>query len=634
MSVAACPRCEGQITLPPGAPPTAQVKCPLCEEEFALSEVYDKLPPMLVLLEAPVEARTGAEGGMFHGAGEFDNLFVPSADANGEGELHLSPADGEEGESTFDFGGSGGGTAVATAPATKAAARASKRPPKSPVKEGIKIVLGGIVGLAAGYLILLWGFNRDLCSDVAGKPVAKVLPAWMHWALPAAHKPAAPAAAAPAADDDPSEAGEDTPDADSPDADPPASQSPNDGDDASPTDDGTTGPDGAASDASDDASQSPPEDASKSPTGEGSDDASASPPSDDMPSDVTTEDKPADVTTPKQPAPRANDDGGFEIKPTQPSFEVDEPPLDFPPPSAVPPVDEPKLTDPLPGDQPLTPTDEPPVVDAPGDEPPPSDPPSDPPGVEEPKVATPAETPADAPADDNPFDIPPGTVDPADQPEVTPADAPTDEPAEPAEPEPAEPAEPKAGLKVDQPVDDATVVSTRSAATSAVDGLMPEDPAAKAAFTREKYASYTKLCEFADSVSRVAVVENDPNVAAASAMLQMIVADDTDTRSLGQLANAWLSKKRANDGIALAGKVTAVATAGGLTTITVELPALEGRLEARSATIVTREDATIAEGDEVSAVGTVVEKPTDEIVGYSGADTQVIWGAWVGRRGG
>jgi hypothetical protein len=93
-----------------------------------------------------------------------------------------------------------------------------------------------------------------------------------------------------------------------------------------------------------------------------------------------------------------------------------------------------------------------------------------------------------------------------------------------------------------------------------------------------------------------------------------------------------LSKARANDGIALSGKVTSVETAGGLTTISVELPALEGKLAARTVTIVTRENATVATGDEVAAVGNVVEKPKDMIAGYTGADSQVIWGAWVGKR--
>ncbi len=560
MSVAACPRCEGQVTLPPGGRPAAQVKCPLCEEEFALSAVYDKLPPMLILLEAPVGAHT-MPGGMTHGEGAFDNLFMPSADANGEGDLHLAPAGGEEGGSSFDFGGSGsgGGTAVATAPTTKTMPARAKRPPKSPAKEGIKIVLGGIVGLTAGFFILLWGFDRDLCKDVAKKPVAKVFPEWMHWSLPAGHKPAPPIVPAPNEDD---------------------------------------------------------------PVADNQDDVNASDtdPADTTPNDTTPADTPSDAPT--DPTPKIEnddvpgdrdpvddvpgDDPGFDITPPKPSIEVDEPPLDLPPPSTTPSVDEPKFTDLLPGDEPTQPTDDVPTDDKPADDKPADD------------------KPADVPTEENPFDVPPGSTDPDDKP----ADEPADEPAK------VEPKEPSPGLKTESPPDEATIDSARSAASDAVETLMPSDTAAKSAFTREKFDSYAKLCEFAERLSQSVATENDPNVAAASAIVQMIADDDADTRTFGQLANAWLSKKRDNNGIALVGKVTAVETAGGLTTITVELPALEGRLEARTATVVTRENAEIKTDDEVAAVGAVIEKPADAIVGYSGTDAQVIWGAWVGKRGG
>ncbi|MEX2185250.1 MAG: hypothetical protein WD875_00580 [Pirellulales bacterium] len=598
MSVAACPRCEGQITLPPGGRPAAQVKCPLCEEEFALSEVYAKLPPMLILLESPVEAYTG-QGGMTHGGGAFDNLFMPSADANGEGDLHLAPADGEGGGSSFDFGGSGGGTAVATAPTTKTMPARAKRPPKSPVKEGVKIVLGGVVGLAAGYFILLWGFNRDLCMDVAKKPVAKVLPTWMYWSLPAGHKPAAAAQ---------ENEGDKAPDVGAPD------DGAADGDAANADANNADG-DVVTGTPADDAHAKSPGDGTDTTLGGAADTGAAS---DDATDAAKT---PGDIT-PTPPMPKADgvDDPGFNPPPTKPSIDIGGPSIEIPKPSSPPPVDAPKISDLFPGEDTDKPADDKPADDAPADDAPPADKADD----NDPAV----EKPAEPAAEDNPFDIPPVATDGSDKPADKPADAATDDPVKP------EPKEPVPGLKIDAPADEATIDATRSAANAAADALMPGDAVAKAAFTRTKYESFAKVCEFADSVSRSATIAEDPDVASATAVVKMIATDDADARTLGQLANYWLSKTRPNDGITLFGKVTAVDTAGGLTTITVELPALEGRLQARTATIVTRENAAIKADDEVAAVGTVIDKPAEKIEGYAGADSQVIWGAWVGHRGG
>lgn len=620
MSVVACPHCEGQVTLPPGARPASRVKCPLCEAEYALSEVYDKLPPMLVLLDAPVEAAVeahAAAGGVSHGATAFDSLFMPSGEANGEGELRLA---GDE-EPAFDFGApSEGGAAVATATAKKTLPARAKRPPKSAAKEGIKIVLGGVVGLTIGYFILLWAAGRDLVDDVAKKPIGTIMPSWMQWSLPAAHrqpKPAATNGNAPAEDTN-------------------AATGENAGDESA-TDENTRGSGATPSDAPAENGAGDPNDANAS-----TDAPSDSAKQDDMPpSDATPDNPPMDnppADTPSDEGPKPSDATPEDASPKTPA---NTPPLDDPGLNVTPKpqleVEEPKL-DPLPGDPPS---------DAPkADEPKVEEPKPDAPSVDMPPADTPATDtpPADAP-EENPFDIKPGdtpkpdapkteppVVDPADMPEVVPGDKPEDKPTdEPKEPEPAKPA---AGLKVETPVDAAAVDAARSAASGALDTLMPSDAAAKAGFTREKYASYTKLCEYAHSVSHCAADVAAANAEAAKMMVLMVAADDTDNRILGQLANAWLSKTRANDGIALSGKVTAVDTAGGLTTIAVELPALGEKLATRTTTIVTRETADVAVGDEVAAVGSVVDKPTEKIEGYAGADSQVIWGAWVGKRGG
>lgn len=610
MSIAACPRCEGQVTLPPGARPAAQVKCPLCEAQYALSDIYDKLPPMLVLLEAPVEARTAA-GGMTHGESAFDSLFVPSSDANGEGELHLA-TEVERDAMSFDFGGSGGGTALATAPSAKTLPARAKRPPKNPIKEGVKIVLGGVVGLSIGYFILLWAFDQDLCARIAKKPVGEVLPAWMHWSLPAKHKPAAPVAndGNAKADEDSSsgadqggdakEGNDGGADADAPNGQSGVKETQTRPGDVTDTATGDASDTAARTDASSDDSATnnsqPGVSADGNATGDATD-AGAS-------SETTQSDQSPspDDSTPKSPSPKAesSDDAGRSAPRESSGIDIDDPTLDVGPPSSTPPIETPKITDLFPGVDPGA-LDEGKSADDPS-----SKAPAD--------TAAPEKSPA--PADDVAAPAVP------DEPILDPA---------PNETEPAQPTEASAGLKVDNPIADDAVAAANSAASGALDVLIPDDAAAKTAFTRAKFAAYTKLCEFANAVSQTDPSTADANVPKAKSLIEKVLADDANARTLGQLANAWLSKTRANDGIALSGKVTAVDTAGGLTTITVELPALEGRLAVRSATIVTRETADIKAGDEVAAVGSVVEKPTERINGYAGGDAQVIWGAWVGK---
>jgi hypothetical protein len=565
MSVAACPQCEGEVTLPLGARAASRVRCPLCEAEYSLSEIYDKLPPMLILLDVPVEAHVGA-GGMSHGEGAFDSMFAPSGEANGEGELHLA---GDEG--SFDFGSpSEGGAAVATATSRTLPARA-KRPQKSAIKEIVKIVLGGVVGLTIGFFILLWAAGRDLASDVAQKPIGQIMPSWMQWSIPPAHRHPKPAPAVDSTDEG----------AEEEDAAEGAAET--DGDGETADGDGMTDASGDTTPNDSTNTQETPGDSSTSETP--SDSGSAN----EQPSDPLPEKDP-----PKTPPV---EDPGFEITPPKPEFEIEEPKLD-PLPGDIPPMDDPKVDDPT---------------------------------VDEPKVDMPGDPPT---TEENPFDIPPSetpnddptVTDPAEMPEVTP-DAPMDDPME------AETKKPAAGLKVETPVDGATLESARSAASGALDTLMPSDVAAKTKFTREKYDSYAKLCEYAQSASHSTPDVQAANAEGAKMMVLMVAADETDNLVLGQLANAWLSKTRGNDGIALSGKATAVDTAGGLTTVTVELPALGEKLAARTVTIVTRENAEVKAGDNVAAVGSVIEKPTEKIEGYAGTDSQVIWGAWVGKRG-
>jgi len=51
MTFAACPRCAERVLLPASASPAATVRCPLCLEEYSLSEALQGLPPQLIVIE-------------------------------------------------------------------------------------------------------------------------------------------------------------------------------------------------------------------------------------------------------------------------------------------------------------------------------------------------------------------------------------------------------------------------------------------------------------------------------------------------------------------------------------------------------------------------------------------------------
>ncbi len=51
MSISSCPRCAQQVTLPTGVSEHAQVRCPLCHEQYTLADAMANSPPLLVVVE-------------------------------------------------------------------------------------------------------------------------------------------------------------------------------------------------------------------------------------------------------------------------------------------------------------------------------------------------------------------------------------------------------------------------------------------------------------------------------------------------------------------------------------------------------------------------------------------------------
>lgn len=179
MTTAACPKCHDEVTIPPGAQRAAQVRCPWCREEFDLSEILDRLPPMLEIIGAPSMSAIEAQGmGGYPGGHDHDFRLSESDD-----DRTSAPA--------FDFGG---GTATAAPAAAATRPRTSKtvttarprRKEKSAAAEMVKVVLGGVVGLILAQMILWWlpePYKRDPIE--IGPTVGKYVP----WIVPAEFRP-------------------------------------------------------------------------------------------------------------------------------------------------------------------------------------------------------------------------------------------------------------------------------------------------------------------------------------------------------------------------------------------------------------------------------------------------------------
>lgn len=147
MSIVACPRCGDKVSVPPAASPSALVQCPLCCEEYYLSDALIQLPPMLVVV-----------GGHAAPAGKDVDYQL------------AEPATAAVSSAIFE---TTGGSAASVAPRPQLRTVSRRRPQeKSAVGEIIKVVLGGVAGLAGGLLVLWWGFGVDV-GELAPK-VSKV----------------------------------------------------------------------------------------------------------------------------------------------------------------------------------------------------------------------------------------------------------------------------------------------------------------------------------------------------------------------------------------------------------------------------------------------------------------------------
>lgn len=60
-AITSCPKCEKHVAVPDGLSSEAEVRCPLCDEEFQLSATLTEVPPLVVLSEPAGESESDNE---------------------------------------------------------------------------------------------------------------------------------------------------------------------------------------------------------------------------------------------------------------------------------------------------------------------------------------------------------------------------------------------------------------------------------------------------------------------------------------------------------------------------------------------------------------------------------------------
>jgi hypothetical protein len=160
MSTIRCPRCRDEVTVPPRATSRALVRCPLCLEQYLLSEALANAPPPLVIIggeveEAAIERTEEPLGGYQIAAANFGD---------------------EESQSR------------AVAAAAVSLARPAIRPTgRARRKEGggvmfvASVMAGGLLAAPLAMLTLWWVFGVDPPELGLGPKVARFAP----WLVPA-----------------------------------------------------------------------------------------------------------------------------------------------------------------------------------------------------------------------------------------------------------------------------------------------------------------------------------------------------------------------------------------------------------------------------------------------------------------
>jgi hypothetical protein len=167
MTIASCPRCTDDVRIPAHASPKALVRCPLCREQFTLSELLSQAPPLLEILDDP------------------EPLSAPAAAPASRAAAAVATE--EPAAEEYQMAGGGAGVFDTTGPAGMAvgAPSVSRGVPRRKKKEGsaigmaLQVVLGGV-----GAFILacptVWWIKGD--DDPFG--VAQYVEPYAPWIIP------------------------------------------------------------------------------------------------------------------------------------------------------------------------------------------------------------------------------------------------------------------------------------------------------------------------------------------------------------------------------------------------------------------------------------------------------------------
>jgi uncharacterized C2H2 Zn-finger protein len=141
-------------------------------------------------------------------------------------------------------------------------------------------------------------------------------------------------------------------------------------------------------------------------------------------------------------------------------------------------------------------------------------------------------------------------------------------------------------------------------------------------------SGFTQLCELGELVTFVQFgrddAEREPLREAAENVLIAVGSQRDKRETIGRLAGAWLEESgRQTNGIVLAGTVEEAIPQGDLFVVRIMLLSCGKHVE-----VVSRQSPQppLSRRDQVVILGSIVESPAENLVGYEGDASQVIWG--------
>jgi hypothetical protein len=282
-------------------------------------------------------------------------------------------------------------------------------------------------------------------------------------------------------------------------------------------------------------------------------------------------------------------------------------------------------------------------AEAPAGEPAATTPPATPPAATEARPSLPSNEPAPteappaAPAVDKPPSEPkaeempekPAAPPPADAPAElpAPADAPKAE-EKPTEPAAAGPAGPLNAGKI-APADLAKAIEEAQAADAKM--AAAQGTAAQAELTKIRSNYFVSLFRLGDAVTLVDAASDSAAVDALREQVAQFVlrlaADEKRVGALKVYGGKWLTfPRRTTPGVILAGTVQGAQRVGNAFEVKL---AIGVESDAPIVTVLAAADPGLAAGDTALALGTIVDKPAENLAGYTGSEASIVWSGMI-----